>query len=136
MRHWTGVVAAGLALALHGQALAQWNGIAVAQAPEAALGMCFGEDPHQAISCAQDMCMRETGFGPEDCPVTNWCFPAYWSADVFMQHREGLHWHEILCGWQNRDDLEAAIAIKCAAEWLIECTPVALWNPDGDELTP
>lgn len=108
-------------------------GIAVAQAPEAGTGICFGDDAEAALACARAECVDESGLSAAHCLRVLWCYPARWSADVFMQHTEGLHWHDYLCGWEDREQLEAAVALKCASEWLIACEAVAIWNPFGDE---
>lgn len=107
-------------------------GMAAAQAPEAGLGVCFGPDK-EAIGCAEAKCMEQSGLGPGDCQTNLWCFPAGWSADIFMMLADGPHWHEFQCGWQTREKLEAAIALMCEEEGLMECTAVGIWNPDGEE---
>lgn len=110
------------------------RGLAVAQAPEAGLGICLNESQEAASRCAQRQCMEESGLGPDDCAVNLWCFPHYWAADVFVQHREGPHWHEQLCGATDRAELEALIAVKCSRPDLMECAPTAIWDLDGNEL--
>ncbi|MEX1181112.1 MAG: hypothetical protein WEB63_09930 [Cucumibacter sp.] len=105
---------------------------AAAQAPEAGLGTCFGLDA-SAIECAEYECMEMSGLGIEDCHANIYCFPSYWVADIFMQHAEGPHWHQFICGWYDRAQLEAAIEIACMPDYLIECTAVRIWNPDGEE---
>ena len=79
----------------------------------------------------------ESGALASDCLRTTWCYPAGWSADIFMQHKEGPHWHQFLCGWNSETDLDAAIEIACkgsSAEYLIECAAVAKWQPDGTKV--
>lgn len=113
-------------------------GIAFAEAPEMGGGVCHSANADEGLACARAKCASD-GAAPADCLRTAWCYPAGWSADLFMQHREGPHWHRPLCGWQSREDLEAAIRIACegsAAAYLIECTPVAIWAPDGSRLEP
>lgn len=110
------------------------TGMAVSQAPEAGEGLCFGTQADEAIACAQQKCMEETGFGPVDCPVTNWCLPMGWTADFFMQHIEGPHWHTFSCGWQSRELAEDAAYLLCASDWLMECTLVRLWDPQGNQI--
>ncbi len=78
--------------------------------------------------------MTESGLGPEDCQLNAVCSPAGWSVDIFMQHQEGLHWHTYLCGWQTRAQAEAAAAVACISDWLIECSIVQAWNPEGTEI--
>lgn len=109
-----------------------FQGLAVAQAPEAGLGVCFGPDK-SAIECAEQKCMDESGLGIEDCAANLWCYPAHWSGDVFVQHAEGLHWHDFECGWLSREKLEAAIALICDEEYIIECEAVRIWDPEGNE---
>jgi len=107
------------------------TGIAVSQAPEAGTGVCFGDSADAAMACARKKCMAESGLGPADCPRVLWCFPAGWSADIFMQHREGIHWHDYLCGWDSREKLQSAVALKCKNDFLIECSAVQIWSPQG-----
>ena len=113
--------------------LSPWKGLAVSQAPEAGLGICFGESPGEAMKCAQAQCMEQSGLGQEDCQVNLWCYPHAFAADIFMQHAEGPHWHEYLCGAQDMAELEAMIGVKCDRDYLIECAPVTIWNMDGEE---
>jgi hypothetical protein len=110
-----------------------FQGLAVAQAPEAGLGVCFGPDK-SAIECAEQKCMDESGLGIEDCAANLWCFPAHWAADVFVQHQEGLHWHDFECGWLSREKLEAAVALLCEEDYIIECQAVRIWDPEGNEV--
>lgn len=110
------------------------QGLAVSQAAEAGLGVCFGTDMTEAVGCAQDQCMAESGLGAEDCHADLWCYPHGFAADIFMQHAEGPHWHEFLCGGASREELDAVIAVKCAKEYLIECSPLRIWDQDGVEL--
>lgn len=109
---------------------------AAVQAPEAGAGVCVLNGADAAIACAKLECMNESGLGEQDCQLNAVCSPAGWSADIFMQHQEGLHWHTYLCGWQSQGQLEAAAALSCASEWLIECSTVRMWTPDGEMLTP
>lgn len=111
------------------------TGIAVSQAPEAGTGVCFGDSADTAMACARKKCMAESGLGAADCPRVLWCFPAGWSADIFMQHREGFHWHDYLCGWDSREKLQSAVALKCKSDFLIECSAVQIWSPDGKAQT-
>ncbi|GLQ55651.1 hypothetical protein [Devosia nitrariae] len=110
------------------------QGVAFAQAPEAGLGVCFGEDAVDTISCAQTRCMDESGLGPEDCVVDLWCFPHRWVADIAMLHQEGIHWHGFVCDAMDRPELEALVATKCDSERLIECSIVQMWDDDGNEI--
>ena len=114
--------------------MSAWQGIAVSQAAEAGLGVCLGSDMKQAISCAREQCMTESGLGAEDCHADLWCYPHGFAADIFMQHAEGPHWHEFLCGASDRAELDALIAVKCAKEYLVECSAVRIWDTDSNEL--
>lgn len=120
-----------LAMALSAVHAAAETGIAVSQAPEAGTGVCFGGGADATMSCARKKCMAESGLGAADCPRVLWCFPAGWSADIFMQHREGFHWHDYLCGWDSRENLQSAVALKCKNDFLIECSAVQIWSPEG-----
>ena len=111
-----------------------FKGMAVAQAAEAGLGICFSPDAADAIECAQNECMAQSGLGLEHCAANLWCYPHFWVADIFMQHREGPHWHKFICDQQNREALEAAVAIECQADYLLECAAVRIWDPEGAEL--
>ncbi|MDN2568016.1 hypothetical protein N1F89_17465 [Aquibium sp. A9E412] len=130
---------AGLcALVLSAAAAAQDGptGIAFAEAPEQASGVCTGDTPDVAMACARRRC-AEAGARPADCLRVAWCYPAGWSADVFVQHREGPHWHEYLCGWSSRAAALAAAEVTCDAALrpdLIECAVVRLFDEGGNEI--
>ena len=109
-------------------------GLAVSQAPEAGLGVCFGVDAAGTMECAQHECMELSGLGPQDCAVNLWCYPHGWAADIFMQHAEGPHWHKFLCDQPSREKLEAAIALECNEDYLIECSAVRIWDHEGKEV--
>ena len=111
--------------------LPAFNGVAVAQAPEAGLGICFSPLAEDGMSCAQQQCMAESGLGEADCAVNLWCYPAGWVADIFMQHAEGPHWHKVVCDQSDRASLETLVATECAKDYLIECTAVRIWDADG-----
>ena len=105
--------------------------IAVYQAPEAGLGVCVGTNTAKAITCAQQKCVAESGLSVEDCIESLVCSPMKWTADIFMQHQEGNHWHEYVCGQGSKALLDQAVAAKCKSDWLIECAAVQIWRPDG-----
>lgn len=114
------------------------QGIAFSQAPEQAAGVCFGGNPNQALQCARDKCAA-AGAAPRDCLRVKWCYPAGWSADLFLQHQEGPHWHEYLCGWDSREAVVKAAELACdkgRRSYLIECAVVRLWSPEGVESRP
>ena len=110
-------------------------GIAFVEAPEMSSGVCTAGNPDAGFACARAKCM-ESGAQARDCLRVAWCFPSGWSVDVFMQHREGPHWHEYSCGWQTREAAIKAAGVKCDPglnEHLIECSAVRVWNPQGAE---
>jgi len=112
------------------------GGIAFVEAPEQGGGVCFGKNAAEGFQCAMDQCL-ESGAYAEDCYEIKWCYPSGWAADIFKQHREGNHWHDYLCGWDSEADLDAAIKIACegsSAEYLIECSAVYKWSPDGTRI--
>jgi len=111
-----------------------FNGVAVAQAPEAGLGVCFGPDAAETMACAQDKCMDESGLGPQDCGVNLWCWPHGWVADVFMQHEEGPHWHSFVCNANTREELDLLVEARCSADYLMECAAVRFWDMEGNEI--
>lgn len=109
-------------------------GVAFAQAPEAGGGVCFSRSADQGLACARAKCVANSGLEPADCLRVAWCFPAGWSGDIFLQHKEGPHWHQVLCGWQSREDLMAAAKVACEgsqSQYLIECAVVQVWDPEG-----
>ncbi len=111
--------------------LPAFNGIAVSQAPEAGLGVCFSPLADDGMACARTACMTESGLNEADCAVNLWCYPHGWVADIFMQHAEGPHWHKFVCDSQDQPSLEALVALECAKEYLIECQAVRIWDADG-----
>ena len=112
----------------------QLQGVAFAQAPEAGLGVCFGADAAETMQCAQDACVAESGLKAADCVVSDWCYPARWSGDVFVQHVEGVHWHDFACGWETRAQLETASMLGCAADYIAGCDMVRIWDPEGTQI--
>lgn len=111
------------------------GGIAFVQAPEQSSGACAAGNPDKGFACARQKC-AEGGAAAGDCLRVAWCYPAGWSVDVFMQHREGPHWHDYSCGWVSRQAALKAAEVKCDpafADTLIECAPVMLWSPEGVE---
>lgn len=110
-------------------------GIAFAEAPEQSSGVCTGQSTDKTLACARAKCV-EGGAMEQDCLRVKWCYPAGWSADLFVQHREGPHWHEYLCGWDSKEALMAAVAVACDRErrdFLIECSAVRFWDDQGQE---
>ena len=142
MRLKTAVIAAGTLclLALHAAspAIAQEGpiGIAFAEAPEQSSGVCTGQSTDKTLACAREKCVAG-GAMAEDCLRVKWCYPAGWSADLFVQHQEGIHWHQYLCGWDSREALMAAVAVACDKSlrpYIIECSAVRFWDNNGREL--
>ena len=130
--------ALGLAAATPSLAQDGPKGIAFVQAPEQGGGVCVGATPEEGFSCAVAQCM-ESGATDEDCIRTNWCQPAGWSVDVFVQHSEGPHWHEVLCGLPTQAIAEAAAVHLCdrgQRDYLIECAVVQIYDPDGKTTKP
>lgn len=127
-------------LLLAAPALAQEGpmGIAFVQAPEQSWGVSMGATPAEAFANATAMCV-DGGALAEDCLRTNWCFPAGWSIDVFLQHQEGLHWHEVVCGLPSREiGVTIATALCDAVErpYLIGCDLTQVYDPDGTPMMP
>jgi len=110
------------------------NGIAVSQAAEAGLGVCFGPLMSDATQCAVSQCMQQSGLGEEDCAVNLWCAPHGWVADIFMQHSEGAHWHKFVCDQEDRQSLEAVVKLECAKDYLAACEIVRIWDNDGQQI--
>lgn len=113
-------------------------GIAYVEAPERAAATCVAANPDRAFACAREKCVAE-GVAGRDCLRVAWCFPAGWSVDVFMQNRDGFHWHEFTCGLGSREHAERLAALQCdraLAPELLECTAVRFFDPEGRELPP
>lgn len=109
------------------------RGIAFVQAPEMASGVATGLTPEEGFAGATAGCM-EAGAHPDDCIPTTWCLPAGWSIDLFVQHEEGVHWHENYCGLPSAAMAERMAGMLCdrgERPWLIECALVQMWDPDG-----
>ncbi|GAB4276690.1 MAG: hypothetical protein Kow0013_30280 [Pararhodobacter sp.] len=108
-------------------------GIAFVQAPEQSSGMAMGATPQEAFAAATAQCIAG-GALAEDCVPSAWCRPAGWSVDLFVQHREGPHWHEVVCGLP-----EEAVALSVAAAlcdlgdrpWIAVCDLVQIHDPTG-----
>ena len=106
-------------------------GIAFVQAPEQSAGTCVGGNMDKAFACAKAECASRDGVSAADCLRVKWCYPAGWAADLFVQHKEGIHWHDYLCGWGSKEDLLAAVKVRCegsSKEWLLECSIVKAWD--------
>lgn len=54
--------------------------------------------------------------------------------DFFIQHVEGLHWHEAQCGLPDEASARALERVFCDAElhpWVADCSLVQLYDPQG-----
>jgi hypothetical protein len=111
------------------------TGIAFVEAPEMSFGVCAADNPDKAFACARERCVK--GGAPTNaCARRAWCYPSGWSVDVFMQHKEGPHWHQYSCGWPSLEAAKKAAEVLCDRElapYLMECTPVRFFNPSGVE---
>ncbi|QQA44039.1 hypothetical protein [Pelagovum pacificum] len=119
------------AIAAAGPAAAQ--SVAFAQAPEMSNGTAFAATVGEAIDQAVAQCV-EGGAMEEDCIVTTACADAGYSIDIFLQHQEGIHWHETFCGLADQPVAEAVAESVCDSTlrpYLIECMLVQVWDPDG-----
>lgn len=122
-----------LALAFKSPALAERVGIAFVQAPAQGSGVCAGNTPDDAFACAIKQCVK-SGAESQNCIRTNWCFPSGWSADVFLLHNEGVHWHEVTCGWPSQNAALEAAKITCdrkERDFIVDCTVVQIYDPEG-----
>lgn len=112
------------------------EGIAFVQAPEQGGGVAVGETMEAAFEAAMAQCV-ESGAYEDDCIRTNWCEPAGFSIDIFVQHREGLHWHEVVCGLPT-ETIARAIAVhmcdRTERDYLIECALVQVYDQAGTAL--
>jgi hypothetical protein len=125
------VVAMGAAGAAAAQELV--GAIAFAQAPEQSGGVGIGATVTEAIAAAMAECVAG-GAPEENCFITAACEPAGWSVDVFVQHQEGPHWHEMHCGLPDEVTARAVAATLCDAEarpYLMECALVQVVDPAG-----
>ncbi|MBO6636509.1 MAG: hypothetical protein JJ920_00395 [Roseitalea sp.] len=112
------------------------DGIAFVQALEQGSGVATGATMEEAFGRAVAQC-TETGALEEDCIRTNWCAPAGFSVDVFLQHSEGPHWHEVVCGLPDEQIARTIGETLCdrdARPYLIECAVVQVYDPDGGTL--
>lgn len=131
MRFFTALV---FIFTLTTSSLSEETGIAIFQAPEAGGGICFGQDGEKTIACARQKCIEDTGLESEDCIASAWCYPMGWTGDLFVQHKEGPHWHEFICGQIDKVSLQKAAAVKCNRDYLIACNMVQMWSPEGKEI--
>lgn len=129
--------AALLGFAFTSHPLAQERpGIAFVQAPEQSNGVCTAATAEEGFACAVKKCVAG-GARARDCIKTNWCQPSGWSVDVFLQHNEGIHWHEISCGWTSRSAALAAAKILCDTkerQYVVDCLVTAVYDPSGNRI--
>ncbi len=107
--------------------------IAFAQAPEQSGGVGVAATVEEAIAAAMAECVAG-GAPEENCFITAACEPAGWSVDVFLQHQEGPHWHEMHCGLPDEVTARAVAAALCdavARPYLMECALVGLRDAGG-----
>lgn len=128
------VLAQETAEAVDSFVLPAFNGIAVSQAPEAGLGVCFGPFATDAMDCAVAQCMQQSGLGPEDCTPNLWCSPHGWVADILMQPNQGPRWHKFVCDQQDQVSLEAIVKTECAKDFLLSCEVVRIWDNEGQQV--
>lgn len=129
MNHIAKVILAAL-VALCAPHLAAADGIAIVQAPEQSTGVCAGANAAEAFACAKTQCAAG-GAQEADCLEMAYCDYG-WTVEVFMQSREGNHWHEYHCGWKTRAEAEAAGRLACNADRkkeLMECATVQIYDP-------
>ena len=108
------------------------DGTAIVQAPEQSFGVCAGANAAEAFACAKKQCVAG-GAMEADCLEMTYCDYG-WTVDVFMQAKEGNHWHEYHCGWKTRAEAEAAGKLACNPERmkeLMECTAVQIYDPEA-----
>ena len=111
-------------------------GIAFVQAPEQGGGVAVDRDMERAFDKATAECMSN-GAAAEDCLRTNWCQPAGWSVDLFLQHQEGVHWHEVVCGMPTEAIARASVSILCDMSdrtYIAACQMVQLYDPEGNAM--
>ena len=114
------------------------KGIAYVEAPERSAGVCVAGSPEKGFACARNRC-AESGVPGNECLRRAWCYPAGWSVVMFLQDRNGIHWHEFTCGLASQELAQALARLKCEpkhAATYIECTPVRYFDPDGREIAP
>lgn len=114
------------------------NAIAFSQAPEMSSGVCVGKDVAEAQECAERQCIQGGGT-EEDCLATAACFPAGWTVDIFVQQKDGPHWHEVHCGFDSAETAIEAVGTICNRDRrsdLIECSATRLFDEDGAEHEP
>jgi hypothetical protein len=129
-----GALALALVLAAQaGQAQERAGAIAFAQAVELSGGVGTGATLEEAVAAARAACVAG-GAAEADCLISAACQPAGWSIDVFVQHREGPHWHEFTCGIADQAmvaGIAEAVCDREARPWLMECAVVEVRDPSG-----
>ncbi|MCF6370044.1 hypothetical protein [Rhizobium halophilum] len=111
------------------------DAIAFSQAPEMSSGHCVADSIREALDCAKKQCIDGGGTN-EDCLETTACFPAGWSVDIFVQQRDGPHWHEVHCGFDSREgalQVVDAVCNRTRRSDLVECSAVRLLDEQGKE---
>ena len=127
-----GRIVLALLLAINAPCAASAAGVAIVQAPEQSFGICAAQNAADAFACAKKQCVAG-GAMEADCFEMAYCDYG-WTVDVFMQAKEGNHWHEYHCGWKTRVEAEAAGKLACNPERikeLLECSAVQIYDPDA-----
>jgi hypothetical protein len=136
MTGWREMAGAAVLALVAGVALAEEQrvgAIAFAQAVEQGGGVGTGATAEAAIAAARAACVAG-GARAEDCLITAACEPAQWSVDIFVQHQEGPHWHEMLCGIADEAMITGVVEAVCdraARPWIMECALVEVRDPSG-----
>lgn len=136
MRGWRAMAGAAVLALAAGVVLAEEQrvgAIAFAQAVEQGGGTGTGATIEAAVAAARAECVAG-GARAEDCLITAACEPAQWSVDIFVQHQEGPHWHEMLCGIADEAMIAGVVEAVCdraARPWLMECALVQVRDPFG-----
>lgn len=125
-------------LLVGGAAFAQDNrgGIAFAYAPEQGAGHCVAGTPEKAMACARQKCVESGDALPQDCARIAWCFPAGWSVSIGLQHKEGIHWAEVSCGWPSKEAAVKAGKLRCDVQdkaMIQNCHVGTVIDPNGKE---
>jgi hypothetical protein len=131
VRKTVGIVMIAL-MDLVSPAVAPAAGIAIVEAPEQSTGVCADRGPAEAFACAKKKC-AEGGAAEADCFEIAYCDDG-WTVDVFVQAREGSHWHEFHCGWKTRAEAEAAGKLVCNPDRMKEleaCSTAQIYDPDA-----
>ena len=112
------------------------SGIAYVQAPEMGSGLCLGNSSDAAFKCARQKCV-EGGGTAEACIDVAFCNPARISVDVFVQQKDGPHWHEFVCGLDSRAtamEVARVICDRARRTDLQECEITKIYDQNANEM--